>query len=138
MTRNRCALTLALALLAATPAAVGAPAEANPPTAEVLDPVQALRVLKKEHEALLAQQPTLQDAAAQADVLANHNRQLEQQLQTLQAQLDGLRGELVALQTDERRQWLVIGAGVLGAGMLLGLILPALRWRRRPRRGGFH
>ena len=137
MTRTRCAFALALALLAAARPVVAEPAAADPAPTQAPDPAQALRALKKEHETLLAQQPALQEAAERAGTLANHNLQLEQQVQTLQAQVDGLGGELVALQTDDRRRWLLTGAGVLAAGLVLGLILPALRWRRRPRRGGF-
>lgn len=137
MTRTRCAFALTLALLAAAQPVVAEPTAENPAPPQAPDPAQALRALTKEHEALLARQPALQEAAEQAAVLARHNQQLEQQLQTLQAQLDGLRGELVALQTEDRRRWLLAGAGVLTAGLLLGLILPAVRWRRRPSRGGF-
>lgn len=102
-----------------------------------VEPAQALRALQREHDALLAQQPALQEAAGQAATLASQNQQLEQQLQTLQAQADGLRDEAAALRADDRRRWFATGAAVLAAGFVIGLIVPMLRGRKRRGYGGF-
>lgn len=136
MTRTRCVFLLALALLPSGPA-IAVESAATGGTAADVDPVRALRALQREHDALVAQQPALQESAAQAAALADQNRQLDQQLQNVQAQLDGLREENAGLRTDERRRWFVNGAAVLGCGLLLGLLLPLLRGRRRRGYGGF-
>ena len=131
MIRKCCAFLLALALLPNGPAVAVESAAAD------VDPVRALRTLQREHDALLAQQPALQESAAQAAALADQNQQLDQQIQNLQAQLDGLREEAARLRSDDRRHWFVTGAAVLAAGMVLGLLLPLLRRRRRGGYGGF-
>ncbi|MGE0809174.1 MAG: TIGR04211 family SH3 domain-containing protein [Immundisolibacter sp.] len=138
MTRNRSVFLLALAvLLNGRAAAVEPAATASTTAAADVDPVRALRALQREHDALVAQQPALQESVAKAAALADQNRQLDQQLQNVQAQLDGLREENAGLRTDERRRWFVNGAAVLGCGLLLGLLLPLLRGRRRRGYGGF-
>ncbi len=138
MTLNRCVFALALAVLVSGRSVAVepdlAPLKAPAPAVE---PAQALRTLQREHDALLAQQPALQEAAGQAAALTSQNRRLEQQLHALQAQVDGLRNEAAALRTDDRRRWFVTGAAVLVAGLLIGLILPTLRGRRRRGYGGF-
>lgn len=137
MTNTRCVLLLAVALLPCGRAiAVDAPAAAGTAAVEV-DPVRALRALQREHDALVAQQPALQDAVAKAAALADQNRQLDEQLQSLQGQLDGLREEAAHLRRDDRRQWFITGAAVLAGGMVLGLLLPLLRGGRRRGYGGF-
>ena len=137
MTNTRCVLLLAVALLPCGRAfAVDAPAAAGSAAAAEVDPVRALRVLQREHEALVAQQPALQEAVTKAATLEEQNRQLDQQLQSQQAQLDGLRDEAVHLRRDDRRQWFITGAAVLAGGIAVGLLLPLLRGRKRRGYGG--
>ena len=136
MTLNRCVFVLALAVVASGRCLALEPGQ-EPPRMPAIEPAQALRVLQREHDALLAQQPALQEAAGQAATLASQNQQLEQQLQTLQAQADGLRDEAAALRADDRRRWFVTGAAVLAAGFVIGLIVPMLRGRKRRGYGGF-
>lgn len=120
----------ALALLCA----VAGPGHAAEPTP---DPAQTLRRLQDEHQALQARQPALEEAAAQAAELVGRNAQLQRQVQTLQAQVDDLREEAAQLRRQDRRRWFLTGAGVMAGGVVLGLILPLLRPRRRRGYGGF-
>ncbi|ANX04142.1 hypothetical protein PG2T_08080 [Immundisolibacter cernigliae] len=136
MTLNRCVFALALAVLVSGRCLALEPGQ-EPARVPTVEPAQALRALQREHEALVAQQPALQEAAGQAATLASQNQQLEQQVQSLQAQVDGLRDEAAALRTDDRRRWFVTGAAVLAAGLLIGLILPLLGGRKRRGYGGF-
>lgn len=136
MTLNRCVFALALVVLVSGQCLALEPGQ-EPARVPTVEPAQALRALQREHEALVAQQPALQEAAGQAATLASQNQQLEQQVQSLQAQVDGLRDEAAALRTDDRRRWFVTGAAVLVAGLLLGLILPLLGGRKRRGYGGF-
>ena len=85
----------------------------------------------------MARQPALEEASAQAAELVGQNAQLQQQVQALQAQVDGLRDEAAQLRRQDRRRWFLTGAGVLAGGIVLGLILPLLRPRRRRGYGGF-
>jgi SH3 domain protein len=136
MILNRCVFVLAFAVLVSGQCLA---LESGQESARVpaVEPAQALRALQREHDALVAQQPALQEAAGQAATLASQNRQFEEQVQSLQAQVDGLRDEAAALRTNDRRRWFVTGAAVLVAGLLLGLILPWLGGRKRRSYGGF-
>ncbi len=136
MTLNRCVFALALAVLVSGQC-LALESGQEPARVPTVEPAQALRTLQREHDALVAQQPTLQEAAGQAATLASQNRQFEEQVQSLQAQVDGLRDEAAALRTNDRRRWFVTGAAVLVAGLLLGLVLPLLRGRKRRGYGGF-
>jgi SH3 domain protein len=42
-----------------------------------------------------------------------------------------LRAEVSEIKRNTQRDWFLIGAGVLFGGILLGLILPRLKLRRR-------
>lgn len=137
MTLCRCVIALSLGLLMSSGSVAAESEPAGTQAVTAVDPAQALRALKREHDALLAQQPALQEAADRAVTLADQNQQLEQQLQTVRGQVDGLREETARLRSDDRRRWFVTGAAVLAAGLVLGLIVPALRGRRRRGYGGF-
>lgn len=134
MSLNRRLPALALVAGLTLLCAVAGPSRAAEPTP---DPAQALRELQREHEALMARQPALEEASAQAAELVGQNAQLQQQVQALQAQVDGLRDEAAQLRRQDRRRWFLTGAGVLAGGIVLGLILPLLRPRRRRGYGGF-
>ena len=49
----------------------------------------------------------------------------------LERDFDSLQREKQILDDDYRQDWFLIGAGVLGGGMLLGWLLPRLGWRRK-------
>lgn len=70
---------------------------------------------------------------ASADVLAirSHNEELERGLRARESELEALRLENGALANRERQNWFVVGAAVLTGGIVLGLVLPSLRRRRR-------
>ena len=76
----------------------------------------------------------LQDVRrASADVLAirSRNEELERDLRARESEIEALRRENGALASRERQNWFVVGAAVLTGGIVLGLILPSLRRRRR-------
>lgn len=72
-------------------------------------------------------------AAAEPMKLAQQNSQYRQQLQEQRELEQGLREENRRLRAAEQRRWFVAGAIVLSGGILLGLILPKLRFSRRKR-----
>ena len=75
----------------------------------------------------------LRRAAAEPMELARQNDLFRKQLQDQQELELGLREENRRLRAADQRRWFVTGAGVLGGGILLGLILPKLRVGRRKR-----
>jgi SH3 domain protein len=50
---------------------------------------------------------------------------------TLVMQVDGLEQRNLELTNRNKQDWFLIGAGVVVAGVLIGLILPNLRLKRR-------
>jgi len=56
--------------------------------------------------------------------LKSHVVSLERQLQTLQQENEGLKDRTA-------RDWFMVGAGVVLLGILVGLVIPRIRWRRK-------
>lgn len=58
--------------------------------------------------------------------LAEENAALESRVATLSLETRDLR-------RSTQRDWLLAGAAVLLVGLVLGIVLPRIRWRRRSR-----
>ena len=101
--------------------------------------------LKQEHKTLSQQLATLQSEKNRLDSQINHlnevakkpilldkqNRELQQKNITLEKDLQRLNQENQALRDRSQREWFIAGALVLFGGILLGLIIPKLRRRKR-------
>jgi len=94
--------------------------------------------LEAERNALLSQTDSanaelerLNQVAAQPILLDKQNRELKQQNVSLEKELQLIQQENQVLKDRSQREWFIAGAGVLLGGMLLGLILPKLRWRKK-------
>ena len=74
---------------------------------------------------------SIKQAAASALEIRDENARLAAEVDTLRQQLDLLGSEARALKEGREREWFIAGAGVLGAGMVLGLLLPKLGRRKR-------
>ena len=59
------------------------------------------------------------------------NQRLNTRVDSLQSEVDRLSMENDDLSSKRTLEWFVVGASVLFVGVLLGLILPRLRMRRR-------
>ena len=70
---------------------------------------------------------------ASSDVIAinQENKKLKSQLLTLRRNIQTLQQENATLQDSAARDWFMVGAAVLIGGVILGLILPNLRFRRK-------
>lgn len=69
--------------------------------------------------------------SASALELDKVNRELRTRLAAAEQVGDGLRADVADLKRNTRRDWFLAGAGVLFGGILLGLIVPRLKLRRR-------
>lgn len=101
--------------------------------------------LKEQNKSADAQHKTIEDAKRQleqelADIrktagsalaLESDNKRLKEQYLNLQSELQTLQQENTTLKDRGNREWFVRGAAVVVAGVLIGLILPRLRFRRR-------
>ncbi len=61
----------------------------------------------------------------------SQNKTLRQSLTDSQADVERLQAENQQLASRANREWFIIGALVVIVGMLIGLILPRIRWRRK-------
>ncbi len=101
--------------------------------------------LSKEHKILSANQAALSSDKKQLDselarlnevakkpiLLDRQNRELQERNVTLEKDLQRLNQENYSLKDRSQREWFIVGALVLFGGMILGLIIPKLRGRKR-------
>ncbi|MFW5724720.1 MAG: TIGR04211 family SH3 domain-containing protein, partial [Halochromatium sp.] len=73
----------------------------------------------------------IRNAANNAIQIARERRQLQEQVSNLLLKVDQLEHRNLELSNQSRQQWFLIGAGVVVGGILIGLLLPNLRLRRR-------
>ncbi len=61
----------------------------------------------------------------------DQNRQLKQRLIESELQIDELTADNDRLASRAGREWFLIGGAVLVVGLLLGLILPRISWKKK-------
>lgn len=69
--------------------------------------------------------------AAEGLALADENQALRKDLIDLERETQDLRQEVVRMADRSRQDWFLAGAGVIAAGMLIGILMTRIRWRRR-------
>jgi SH3 domain protein len=99
--------------------------------AEHADLEQAHAQLKAKKQRVEQQLAEIRHAAANAMRINEERKQLQDRVSSLLMQVEGLEHRNLELNNHHRQQWFLIGAGVAGAGVLVGLILPNLRLRRK-------
>lgn len=87
--------------------------------------------LKEKSQRLSKELDDLRRTASNAVALDNENRQLKEKLQEIDHENQSLVIENNALKDNSTRSWFLVGAAVLFAGILLGIILPRLRVRKK-------
>jgi len=63
--------------------------------------------------------------------ISEQNKALTSRLETLLAERERLERENQSLKDRTAMDWFLRGAGVIIAGILLGLVIPRIRFRRR-------
>lgn len=92
---------------------------------------QQLASVDAERGRLAAELDEIRRTAADAIALSNENASLRDRLQVMRQEAEALAAKNAQLQDDTAKDWFIRGAGVAGGGLLMGLILPHLRLRRR-------
>ncbi len=87
--------------------------------------------LKETSQRLTKELDDLRRTASSAVALANENRQLKQKLQQMNHDMQAVTIENNSLKGSDSKRWFLIGAAVLFGGIVLGLIIPRLRVRRK-------
>jgi SH3 domain protein len=72
----------------------------------------------------------IRKTAANAIAIDERNKLLEQQAVELERTLQIVQQENRALSDTSNQSWFVRGAGVLIFGLIIGLIIPQIRWRK--------
>ncbi|HEB98734.1 MAG TPA: TIGR04211 family SH3 domain-containing protein, partial [Thiotrichales bacterium] len=92
---------------------------------------QALQQLKAENKQLSQQLSEIRRTAASTLAIDSENRELKSKLMAMERELQTLTQENESLRDRSHRDWFMVGSGVTIAGIILGLILPRIRFRRR-------
>jgi SH3 domain protein len=87
--------------------------------------------LKREKQNLESELAEIRNASANAIEIDRERRQLQERVANLLVQVDQLEHRNLELANRTKQHWFLIGAAVLAGGVLVGLLLPNLRLRRR-------
>ncbi|MFO7602733.1 MAG: TIGR04211 family SH3 domain-containing protein [Gammaproteobacteria bacterium] len=90
-----------------------------------------LNELSKQHKQAETDLNRLNEVAAKPILLDRENRELKEQTISLNNELQLLKQENQLLKDRSDRDWFIAGAGVLLGGILLGLLAPKLRRRKK-------
>ena len=100
--------------------------------------------LKISHESLQQEKVNIEQelsdlkrTASNAVRVTNERNELRQQVTDMTREVEQLKQENRELENDSAQDWFIIGAGVVIAGILIGLILPHLRVQRRRNRSSW-
>lgn len=93
--------------------------------------------LERENKRLENELAEIKKTAANALEIEMRNRELGKQLIAAKAHGSTLQRENSELSSRQERDWFIAGALVLFVGLLLGLILPRIRWQKRSRYSNF-
>jgi SH3 domain protein len=74
---------------------------------------------------------SIQRTASNAIRISNERNELRKQVASLTREVEDLKQENRGLSNEATRDWFLIGAGVIIAGIIIGLVLPHLRFQRR-------
>ena len=87
--------------------------------------------LAKDKKLLQTELAQIKQAAADTLTIKERNESLRSQVEGLSRDLDSAQQKIRALKERSERDWFIAGAGVLLGGMILGFVIPKIRWKRR-------
>lgn len=73
----------------------------------------------------------IKNASSNAVQIMTERDQFQERVVNLERELETLKRENQILKDSSTQDWFLIGAGVLFAGIVLGLIIPRLSWKRK-------
>jgi SH3 domain protein len=90
-----------------------------------------LQQIQATHGEVSAELADIRTASANVVEIRDQNESLRQRLNDREQDVDRLTMENAALGSRNSQNWFIVGAGVLFGGIVIGLIAPSLRRRRR-------
>ena len=91
------------------------------------------RELEENNQQLSEELAGIRRTASRALQIEEENGRLREELSRRKEELDDLLRQNATLRERTRRDWFLAGAGVALGGLVLGLIIPRIPWRRRKR-----
>jgi SH3 domain protein len=92
---------------------------------------KSAKELHEEVSRLSSELTTIRQASASVIQIQNDRDSLQKKNIELENKLQTLQREKQALDSSTQQNWFMIGSGVLGGGILLGILLPRLSFRRK-------
>ncbi|MEE4186708.1 MAG: TIGR04211 family SH3 domain-containing protein [Gammaproteobacteria bacterium] len=99
--------------------------------AEKQDLDRQVAELQAQNSSLQSQLERITELSADTIQVDEQNNQLKLRLAEAQQRVDALQIENGQLAGRANQQWFLIGGGVLTFGLLMGLILPRISWRKK-------
>jgi SH3 domain protein len=93
--------------------------------------------LQAENSKLRKELKLIRKTSAQALAIANENKALKMKTETAEQALEDLRQETKDIKSGVSQKWFMLGGGAILLGIILGLILPGLRRRKRSQWGQY-
>lgn len=87
--------------------------------------------LDKENRKLKQELENIRRTASSSLAIDAENRELKSRIVAYERQLQSLQQENSGLKDRTARDWFMVGAGVVILGMIIGLIIPRIRWRKK-------
>lgn len=93
--------------------------------------------LQKDHSQASKELTRVSEVAAKPLLLDQQNKELQENYARTNDKLTLLKQENQVLKDRSRRDWFVAGAGVVILGIIIGLVIPKFRIRKKDSWGGF-
>lgn len=90
-----------------------------------------LSTLDAAHRKTSQELAEIKRTASSALALDSENKELKGRVVGLERQLQTLQQENEGLRDRTARDWFMVGAGVVLLGIIVGLVIPRIRWRRK-------
>lgn len=87
--------------------------------------------LESKSQKLQSENTKMKSLSAKPMELVKENEALAEKNSSMESELNELREAKDLNFNSKSRDWFIAGAGVLILGMVIGLILPSIRWRKR-------
>jgi len=124
-------------LTSATAEGTSTTSQLNAVRGEYDSATRQIRQLEQDNSALQSQIDDITQKAANTLSIDRQNQDLRQQLTDTEIKASMLEQENDKLSGQTTRNWFITGALVLFAGVLLGLVLPRMKFQRRSRYDSF-
>ncbi|MDH5435485.1 MAG: TIGR04211 family SH3 domain-containing protein [Gammaproteobacteria bacterium] len=91
----------------------------------------AKTTLSKSNSEMKDQITSISKSASRPIELDRENKELRESLGKISTELQVVNNQYQKIKDNDQQEWFIIGAGVLLAGMLLGFVIPKMRFTRK-------